>query len=60
MDGCLLVKSKQVDKIHPINKARLLSYMKPLDVALGLLNPFQTPKPSEGVTRLILTGANLE
>ncbi|MCR9293573.1 MAG: GxxExxY protein, partial [bacterium] len=32
IDGCLLVEAKAADKIHPINKAQLLSYMKLLDV----------------------------
>ncbi len=58
--GCLLVEAKAVDKIHPINKAQLLSYMKLLDVPLGLLFNFHNLKLSEGVTRLILPGANLE
>jgi GxxExxY protein len=60
IDGCLLVEVKAVDKIHPINKAQLLSYMKLLDVPLGLLINFNNLKLSEGVTRLILPGANLE
>ncbi len=60
IDGCLLVEAKTVDKVHPINKAQLLSYRKLLDVPLGLLINFNNLKLSEGVTRLILPGANLE
>ena len=46
--------------MQEINKAQLLSYMKLLDVPLGLLINFNNLKLSEGVTRLILPGANLE
>ena len=60
IDGCLLVEVKAVEKIHPINKAQLLSYMKLLDVPLGLLINFNTIKLSDGVSRLILPGANLD
>ena len=60
IDGCLLIEVKAVEKILAINKAQLLSYMKLLDVPLGLLINFNTVKLSEGVSRLILPGANLD
>ena len=37
VEGCVLVEAKAVEKIVPIHKAQLLSYMKLLDVPLGLL-----------------------
>jgi hypothetical protein len=33
--GCVLVEAKAVEKILPIHKAQLLSYMKLLDVPVG-------------------------
>jgi len=33
----LFVEVKAADDIHPINKAQLLSYMKLLDIPLGLI-----------------------
>lgn len=60
VDGCLFVEVKAVDKVHPINKAQLLSYMKLLNIPLGLIINFNVPKLTDGVTRLILPGANLE
>ena len=33
----VLVEVKAVETVHPIHKAQLLSYMKLLDVPLGLL-----------------------
>jgi len=58
MDGCLLLELKSVQEILPIHKAQLLSYMKLLDVPLGLLINFHEVKLVDGVTRMILPGAN--
>jgi GxxExxY protein len=60
VEGCLLVEVKAVEKIMPIHKAQLLSYMKLLDVPLGLLINFHEMKVTDGVSRLVLPGANLE
>jgi GxxExxY protein len=37
IEDCLLVEVKAVEKVLPIHKAQLLSYMKLLDVPIGLL-----------------------
>lgn len=58
VEGCVLVEAKAVDKVLPIHKAQLLSYMKLLDVPLGLLINFNEEKVTEGVSRLILRGAD--
>ena len=58
MNRCLLVEVKAVQTVHPIHKAQLLSYMKLLDLPLGLLINFNVEKLTEGVSRLILPGAN--
>ena len=60
IDNCLLVEAKAVEKVLPIHKAQLLSYMKLLDVPLGLIINFHSLKLTEGVARLILPGANVE
>ena len=60
VEDCLLVEAKAVEKILPIHKAQLLSYMKLLDVPLGLLIDFHEKKVTDGVSRLILPGANLQ
>ena len=43
----------------PIHKAQLLSYMKLLNIPLGLIINFHEMKLVDGVTRMILPGANL-
>ena len=58
VDGCLLLELKSVQEILPIHKAQLLSYMKLLDVPVGLLINFHEMKLVDGIHRLILPGAN--
>jgi GxxExxY protein len=57
VEDCVLVEVKAVDDVRPIHKAKLLSYMKLLDVPLGLVINFHVIKLTDGVSRLILTGA---
>jgi len=58
VDDCVLVEAKAVEKILLLHKAQLLSYMKLLNVPLGLLINFHEMKVTDGVHRLILPGAN--
>jgi GxxExxY protein len=58
VEDCVLVEAKAVEKILPIHKAQLLSYMKLLDIPIGLLINFHEMKLTDGVHRLILPGAN--
>ena len=55
---CLLVELKAVQDVLPIHKAQLLSYMKLLNVPLGLLFNFHEVTLAEGISRLVLPGAN--
>ena len=59
VEGCLIVEVKASESVHPIHKAQLLSYMKLLDIPLGLIINFNEQKLTDGVSRLILPGANL-
>lgn len=58
VEGCVLVEIKAVERILPIHKAQLLSYMRLLDIPVGLLINFHELKVTDGVARLILPGAN--
>jgi GxxExxY protein len=58
VEGCVLVENKAVERILPIHKAQLLSYMKLLNVPIGLLINFHEMKVTDGISRLILPGAN--
>lgn len=57
IEDCLLLELKSVQEILPIHKAQLLSYMKLLDVPLGLLINFHEMKLVDGVHRMILPGS---
>src|SRR6266481_490757 len=59
VESCVLVEAKAVEKVLPIHKAQLLSYMKLLNVPVGLLINFHEMKVTDGIHRLILPGANL-
>ena len=59
IQDCVLVEAKAVEHVLPIHKAQLLSYMKLLNIPVGLLLNFNVPKLTDGVSRLILPGANL-
>jgi hypothetical protein len=58
VERCVLVEAKAVEKVLPIHKAQLLSYMKLLNVPVGLLINFHEMKVTDGIHRLILPGAN--
>ena len=58
VESCVLVEAKTVEKVLPIHKAQLLSYMKLLNVPVGPLINFHEIKLTDGVQRLILPEAN--
>jgi GxxExxY protein len=58
VEGCVLVEVKAVAQILPIHKAQLMSYLKLLEVPLGLLINFHELKLANGINRLTLPGAN--
>ena len=58
VEDCLLLELQSVQDVLPIHKAQLLSYMKLLNIPLGLLINFHELKLVDGVHRMILPGAN--
>ena len=58
VEDCVLVEAKAVAEVLPIHKAQLMSYLKLLNVPVGLLVNFNELKLTNGVHRLILPGAN--
>jgi len=57
VDNCLLMELKAVEVLHPSSKAQLFSYMKLLDIPIGLLINFHEPVLKNGISRMILPGA---
>ena len=58
VNGCLLIEVKAVEKILPIHKAQLLSYLNLLNLPIGLLFNFHEEKLLNNFHRLILKDAN--
>lgn len=60
IDRCLIVEIKAVECVLPVHKAQLLSYMKLMDVPVGLLINFHARLLKEGLSRMVLRGADVE
>jgi GxxExxY protein len=58
VEDCVLVEAKSVERILAVHKAQLLSYMKLLNIPVGLLINFNESRLTDGVSRFILPGAN--
>jgi GxxExxY protein len=58
VDDCLLLELKAVEVLHPFSKAQLFSYMKLLQIPIGLLINFHEPVLKNGISRMILPEAN--
>ncbi len=58
VDDCLLIELKAVELLHPSSKAQLFSYMKLLDIPIGLLINFHESVLKNGISRMLLPGAN--
>jgi len=48
VDDCLVVELKVVKEVMPVHKAQLLSYMKLLDIPIGLVINFYEPFLKKG------------
>ena len=57
-ENCLLVELKAVESLHPSSKTQLFSYMKLLDVPIGLLINFHELVLKNRTFRMILPGVN--
>lgn len=56
--GCILIELKAIRDVMPIHKAQVISYLKLLDVPLGLLINFHEVRLVDGISRLLLPNAN--
>ncbi len=60
VEDCLLVEVKAVEAVLGVHKAIGMSYLKLLDVPLGLVINFHELRVVDGVNRLMLPGASGE
>ena len=51
--GKVVVEYKVVERILPVHKAQLLSYLRLTNLKLGLLINFNSPVLKDGITRIV-------
>jgi GxxExxY protein len=54
VNSCVVAELKAVEKIVPVHKAQVLTYLKLAGYRLGLLINFNVPLIKEGITRIAL------
>ena len=53
VENAIILELKACEKIEPIHKAQLLTYLKLSGLKLGLLLNFNVPLMREGITRVV-------
>jgi GxxExxY protein len=53
VEGAIILELKSCEKIEPIHKAQLLTYLKLSCLKLGLLLNFNVPLMKEGIVRIV-------
>ena len=53
VDGQLIVELKSVEAIHPVHPKQLLTYLRLMDLPLGLLINFGAPLLKNGLSRVV-------
>ena len=56
--GLPVARTEAAQEILPVHKAQLFSYMKLLNVPIGLIINFHEEKLVDGIVRMMLPGAN--
>ena len=53
MDGKLVVELKCEEMLHPVDEAQLLSYLRLLNIPIGLLINFHVALLKDGIKRMV-------
>jgi GxxExxY protein len=53
VDGRVIVELKSVEKLGPVHSKQLLTYLRVLDLRVGLLINFGAPTLKEGIQRVV-------
>jgi GxxExxY protein len=53
VENAVVVELKSCEKIEPIHKAQLLTYLKLLELKLGLILNFNVPLMRDGIVRIV-------
>jgi GxxExxY protein len=58
VEGCVLVELKSVERLAPVHGKQVLTYLRLLDLPVGLLINFGAPRMNEGLHRIINSRAS--
>jgi iron complex transport system substrate-binding protein len=58
VDGQLIVELKSVENIHPVHPKQLLTYLRLMNLPLGLLINFGAPLLKDGLKRIVNSHTN--
>ena len=53
VDGQLVVELKSVEKLHPVHPKQVLTYLRMMNLSLGLLINFGSPLLKDGLKRVV-------
>jgi GxxExxY protein len=53
VENCVIAEIKSVERVLPVHRSQLLSYLKLTKLPLGLLLNFKVPHMRDGICRLI-------
>ncbi len=53
VNNLVIIELKAVDKIHPVHKAQIYSYLKSSNLPLGFLVNFNVPLVKDGINRFV-------
>ncbi|HEX4933185.1 MAG TPA: GxxExxY protein, partial [Gemmatimonadaceae bacterium] len=53
VEGCVVVELKSVEQLAPIHPKQLLTYLRLLNLRIGLLLNFGAPTFKEGIRRVV-------
>jgi GxxExxY protein len=53
VENAIIIELKSVEKVQPVHKKQLLTYLRLMNKPLGLLINFNEPKLVDGVTRVV-------
>ena len=53
VNGTVVVEVKSVQRIHPVHRQQLLTYLRVMDYRIGLLLNFGAPLMKDGIIRIV-------
>jgi GxxExxY protein len=54
VEGCIIVEVKAVDKLVPLHRAQLMTYLRLTGIGTGLIINFNVPVLTTGIRRILL------